>query len=99
MKRVGKSVWVRITPQQEEFLNALSERKNKSISEVIRDVIQENIEKEKEDSKLKINTSYTVKTYALLKQFVKDYHEDEEDTFNKANTSADAILEALHTNS
>lgn len=96
MKRVGKTRWVRLTPQQENFVSNIMTKTNKTYSDVIRDLVQQTMESNNnKGNEITKSTVYAVKTYSLLKQFIKDYHDEVDDTLANAEAFAQNTMEAI----
>jgi len=95
MTTVAKPLYVRLTTTQINYLNKLAKQKSKTLSETIRDVVQEKIETKSDSSKVHSGMMFSIKTYHLLKQFFHNYHEQAGTTINEADTISHAVLEAL----
>lgn len=95
MANLGKILSIRITTKQSKYLSKLAETTHKPFSDLIRDIIQQHMERQNAKPKLSSQLVFTVKTYQLLKQFLRTYHEQAEATINVAETTAADILEII----
>jgi metal-responsive CopG/Arc/MetJ family transcriptional regulator len=95
MTTVAKPVYVRLTATQINYLNKLAKQKSKTLSEIIRDVVQEKIERKSDSNKVNSGMVFSIKTYHLLKQFLHNYHEQSEITVSEADNIAHAVIEAV----